>query len=122
MPTTGVVQPCLFQEELAALLSRLKMDGQCSLGLNALCLEALKDLTQPEQTGLGLCDVLQVGRSRLCPTRSPPSVRWLWAAAVQVLTAECCKRGAPAQQQLCQQSPRAGWLLWHLLLQVFSTA
>lgn len=95
MPTTGVVQPFLFQEELAVLLSRLKMSSGCSLGLNPLCLKALKDLTQPEQRGLGVCDVLQVDRSFLCPTGSPTRVRWVWAVPVRVLTAECCKPGVP---------------------------
>lgn len=70
-PAAGVVQPCLFQKERPFLLPGLKTSGQCSLGLNSLWFEALRDLVQPEQTGLSLRDTWQEDRSLLCPDREP---------------------------------------------------
>ena len=53
------------------VLPGLKTSGQCSRGLNSLWFEALRDLIQPEQTGLSLHDTLEADRSLLCPNREP---------------------------------------------------
>lgn len=87
---------------------RLKTSGQCSLGLNSLWFEALRDLIQAEQTGLSLRDKLQADRSLLCPNREPAQCKLVVGSGCAALDGTVLRTGWTSSGAALPVKPECG--------------